>query len=149
MSMEQNIEIARTLLEGIGSAREPDEIAAPFASDLVFEIQGHDGVMPWVGRKTGREAMADFIRGLRDLTEPLSFDVEDILASDYRSYRRIASDPDKGDGQDHRRAVRAGPDRGGWRGDAVPDAGGQLRSVPGGALTDRPATRHGVLSPGL
>ena len=85
MSMEQNIRIAQTLLEGIGSGREPDEIAAPFASDLVFEIQGHDGVMPWVGRKTGREAMADFICGLRDLTEPLSFDVEDILASDHRA----------------------------------------------------------------
>ena len=85
MSMDRNIEIARTLLEGIGSGREPDEIAAPFARDLIFEVQGDDGVLPWIGRKTGREAMADFIRELRTLTEPLSFDVEDILASDHRA----------------------------------------------------------------
>ena len=85
MSKEQNIEIARTLLEGIGAGRDPAEIAAPFADDLVFEIQGDVGVMPWIGRKTGREAMASFIRDLRNLTEPLAFDVEDILASESRA----------------------------------------------------------------
>ena len=85
MSKEQNVEIARTLLEGIGTGRDPAEIAAPFADDLVFEIQGDDGVMPWIGRKTGREAMANFIQDLRRLTEPLAFDVEDILASESRA----------------------------------------------------------------
>lgn len=50
----------------------------------MFEIQGDDGVLPWIGRKTGRQAVADFIRGMRALTEPVAFDVEDILASDSR-----------------------------------------------------------------
>jgi ketosteroid isomerase-like protein len=85
MSAQQNIQIAQGLLEGISSGRDPAEIAAPFASDLAFEIQGDDGVMPWIGRKTGRGAMADFMRDLRAMTEPLAFDVEDVLASENRA----------------------------------------------------------------
>lgn len=84
MSQQRNIAIARTLLAGIGEGRDPVEIAAPFAADVVFEIQGDDGVLPWVGRRTGREAVRDFIAGVRALTEPVTFDVEDILASDAR-----------------------------------------------------------------
>ena len=85
MSRERNIKIANTLLQGIGSGVHPDEIAAPFAEDLMFEIQGDDGVLPWVGRRTGRQAMADFMRDQRALTEPLAFDVEDVLASEKRA----------------------------------------------------------------
>ncbi len=84
MSQQRNIAIARALLAGIGEGRDPAEIAAPFAVDLVFEIQGDDGVLPWIGRKTGREAVRDFVAGIRALTEPVTFDVEDILASDAR-----------------------------------------------------------------
>ena len=76
--MEQNIEIARALLDGIAGGRDPAQIAAGFAENLSFEIQGDDGVLPWIGRKVGRQAMADF---MRDLTEPLAFEVEDILAA--------------------------------------------------------------------
>lgn len=85
MSRQQNIGIARAFLDGIKVGLEPAEIAAPFAENLIFEIQGDDGVMPWVGRKVGRQAMALFVRDLRDLTEPLAFDVEDILASESRA----------------------------------------------------------------
>src|SRR5271169_5170378 len=85
MSQQHNIAIARKLLEAIGSSREPGEIAALFDADLVFEIQGDDGVLPWIGRKTGRQAVADFIRDIRALTEPVCFEVEDILASESRA----------------------------------------------------------------
>ena len=85
MSRERNIEIATTLLQGIGSGRDPGEIARSFAEDLAFEIQGDDGVLPWVGRKTGRQAVADFVRDQRALIEPLAFEVEDVLASDTRA----------------------------------------------------------------
>jgi uncharacterized protein len=85
MAHLQNIAIARKLLDGIGSGQDPAEIAALFDADLVFEIQGDDGVLPWIGRKTGRRAVADFIRDIRALTEPLTFDVEDILTSDSRA----------------------------------------------------------------
>jgi ketosteroid isomerase-like protein len=85
MSQLQNIAVAQTLLEGLGSGRHPDVIAAHFADDLVFEIQGDDGVLPWIGRKHGRAAIADFVREIRILTEPVSFDVEDILGSENRA----------------------------------------------------------------
>ena len=85
MSHQQNIAIARKLLEGIRSGRDPAEIATLFDADVIFEIQGDDGVLPWIGRKTGRRAIADFIRDIRTLTEPVAFDVEDILTSDSRA----------------------------------------------------------------
>jgi ketosteroid isomerase-like protein len=85
MSHQQNIAIAQKLLAGIGGGQDPGEIAALFDADLVFEIQGDDGVLPWIGRKTGRQAIADFVRDIRMLTDPVTFDVEDILASDSRA----------------------------------------------------------------
>ncbi len=85
MSIENNITIAKTLLEGIGGGHNPDEIAKPFAEDLVFEIQGDDGAMPWIGRKTGRKAMVDFLSDQRAMTESVAFDVEDVLASENRA----------------------------------------------------------------
>jgi ketosteroid isomerase-like protein len=85
MSRQQNIAIARKLLEGIRAGQDPAEISTLFDADLVFEIQGDHGVLPWIGRKTGRQAIADFIRDIRTLTEPVTFDVEDILASDSRA----------------------------------------------------------------
>jgi ketosteroid isomerase-like protein len=85
MTYQQNIAIAQKLLEGIGGGQDPAEIARLFAPNLVFEIQGDDGVLPWIGRRTGRQAIADFVRDIRALTEPVTFDVEDILASDSRA----------------------------------------------------------------
>jgi uncharacterized protein len=78
---QQNIEIARKFLEGIGSGRDPTEIAALFDADLVFEIQGDDGVPPLIGRKTGRQAIVGFILDIRALTAPIAFEVDDILSN--------------------------------------------------------------------
>jgi uncharacterized protein len=85
MNHQHNIAIAQKLLEGIGSDRSPSEIAALFDAEVVFEIQGDDGVLPWIGRKTGRRAIINFIRDIRTLTEPIIFEVDDILASNSRS----------------------------------------------------------------
>jgi len=56
-----------------------------FAEDLRFEIQGDDGVLPWIGHKNGRQAAADFFREIRALTEPVKFEVEDILGGPNRA----------------------------------------------------------------
>ena len=85
MRHQQNVAIAQKLLEGIGRGKDPAEIAALFDANLEFEIQGDDGALPWIGHKIGRQAVADFIRDIRALTEPVTFDVEDILASDNRA----------------------------------------------------------------
>jgi ketosteroid isomerase-like protein len=85
MSQDRNIAIAQQLLAGIGEGRPPETLAAMFAEDLRFEIQGDDGVLPWIGHKTGRQAAADFFRDIRALTEPVTFEVEDILGSPNRA----------------------------------------------------------------
>jgi ketosteroid isomerase-like protein len=81
MSQVNNIIMAQQLLSGIGEGKSPDTLATMFAEDLRFEIQGDDGVLPWIGRKTGRQAVANFFRDIRLLTEPVKFEVEDILGS--------------------------------------------------------------------
>ena len=85
MSQDKNISIAQQLLAGIGEGRTPETLAAMFAEHLRFEIQGDDGVLPWIGHKTGRQAAADFFREIRVLTEPVKFEVEDILGSTDRA----------------------------------------------------------------
>ncbi len=85
MSQESNIGLARELLAGIAEGRDPDALAGMFAADLRFEIQGDDGVLPWIGHQTGREAAAAFFRELWRLTEPVRFQVEDILGSPDRA----------------------------------------------------------------
>ena len=85
MSQDKNIGIAQQLLAGINEGRPPETLAAMFAEDLCFEIQGDDGVLPWIGHKTGRQAAADFLREIRVLTEPVKFEVEDILGSLHRA----------------------------------------------------------------
>ena len=85
MSQEQNSRIARQLLAGIGEGADPDDIAALFSVDVQFEIAGDVGALPWIGRRTGRSAVSDFIRDTRRLIEQRRFDVQDILASDDRA----------------------------------------------------------------
>ena len=85
MSQKQNSDIAQKLLAGIAEGADPDTIAALFSGDVEFEIPGDDGVLPWIGRKTGRSAVADFIRGTRSLTEQVKFDIQDVLASEDRA----------------------------------------------------------------
>jgi ketosteroid isomerase-like protein len=74
--------IAQQLLARIEA--DPDEIAALFSLDVQFEIAGDIGALPWIGRRTGRSAVSDFIRETRRLIEQIRFDVQDILASDDR-----------------------------------------------------------------
>jgi uncharacterized protein len=85
MSRELNIGIAQQLLAGLGEGKEPGVIAVLFAENVVFEIPGDSDALPWIGRRMGRDAVADFIRDLRRLTEPVKFHVQDILASDARA----------------------------------------------------------------
>ncbi|MBA4806914.1 nuclear transport factor 2 family protein [Brevundimonas sp.] len=85
MSVQHNLSTVQTFLEGLGGGHPPEALATVFAPDLSLEIPGQSGAFPWVGRGAGREAMIAFIRDLRDLTEPLAFDVEDILANEGRA----------------------------------------------------------------
>jgi uncharacterized protein len=91
MSQAKNIAIAQQLLAGIAEGKTPDALAAMFSEKLRFEIQGDDGVLPWIGYKTGRQAAADFFRDIRMLTEPVKFEIEDILGSANRARSSVIS----------------------------------------------------------
>lgn len=85
MTQPNSILLAQRFLAAIGDGASADTIAAMFSDDAAFEIPGDNGVLPWIGRRTGRPAVVDFITALRTLTEPLTFDVTDILANDARA----------------------------------------------------------------
>ena len=61
---------------------EPDEIAGVFSTDVQFEVPGDVGALAWIGRRTGRGAVSEFIQGTRLLLERVRLDVEGILAND-------------------------------------------------------------------
>ncbi len=85
MSRTTNLQIAEQFLKLMAEQAAPEKIADLFSQDLVFEIPGDDGVLPWIGRKTGRHAIVNFVTGLRTPTEPQKMDVYDVLASDSRA----------------------------------------------------------------
>ena len=85
MTQDQNRRLAQQLLAGRGDGADADEIAELFSADVLFEIQGDVGALPWIGRRTGRGAVADFVRGTRSLVKQHRFEVQDILASDDRA----------------------------------------------------------------
>ena len=85
MSQQENMRIAQELLAGMGERRDSAVIADGFSEDVLFEIQGDEGAFPWIGRNRGRSAVAEFLRGVRTKTEPVRFDITEILASDARA----------------------------------------------------------------
>jgi ketosteroid isomerase-like protein len=48
-------------------------------------IGGDPGVLPWVGQKSGRSAIIDFVNDLRAMLKRISFEVHDILSGDDRA----------------------------------------------------------------
>jgi uncharacterized protein len=85
MSQDQTRRIAQQLLDAMGEGAPPEQIASLFSMDVQFEIAGEEGLLPWLGRRTGRTAISDFIRDTRSMIERVRFDVHEILASEYRA----------------------------------------------------------------
>jgi ketosteroid isomerase-like protein len=77
--------LAREFLKRLGGGAEPAEVAALFSENLEWEIAGDDGALPWIGRKSGRRAVADFVSEAAAHLERLRFDVKDILTSETRA----------------------------------------------------------------
>jgi uncharacterized protein len=82
MSQNDNLHLAQEFLGRMGSGAEPIEIAKLFSETLQWEIAGDIGALPWIGRKSGRDAVIDFVRDSRALVERVRFEVHDILTSD-------------------------------------------------------------------
>ncbi|MDB6012247.1 MAG: ketosteroid isomerase [Gammaproteobacteria bacterium] len=85
MNSTTNLQVAKAFLAKIGSGASPDEVATLFSADLDWSIPGDAGVLPWVGHKSGRQAVADFVRDSASMVERISFEVHDVLANDERA----------------------------------------------------------------
>jgi len=69
----------------MASGAEPTEIAKLFSEELDWEIAGDTGVLPWIGKKKGRVAIADFVRDSRAMVERIKFEVHEVLAGSSRA----------------------------------------------------------------
>jgi len=85
MNPSSPLHVAHTFLRLMSSGASPDEIAQLFSPDLDWHIAGDEGVLPWIGHKAGRSAVADFVRDSRVLLERIKFEVQAILADDDRA----------------------------------------------------------------
>jgi ketosteroid isomerase-like protein len=85
MNQNDTLRLAQEFLRLMGSDAAPAEIAKLFSETLEWDIAGDTGVLPWIGHKSGRGAITDFIRDSRAMVERISFEVHDILASDKRA----------------------------------------------------------------
>ena len=85
--MNQNdiLRFAQEFLHRMGSDAEPAEIEKLFSNALQWDIAGDTGVLPWIGHKSDRGAITDFVRDSRAMLERISFEVHDILSSDKRA----------------------------------------------------------------
>ncbi len=85
MSQNDTLHLAQEFLRRMGSRAEPAEIAKLFSEHMEWEIAGDTGVLPWIGKKSGRAAITDFVNDSRAMIERLSFEVHDIVAGDNRA----------------------------------------------------------------
>ena len=85
MSQNDTLRLAQEFLGRMGSDAEPTEIAKLFSETLEWDIAGDTGALPWIGHKSGRAAITDFVRDSRAMIDRITFEVHDILASDKRA----------------------------------------------------------------
>jgi ketosteroid isomerase-like protein len=85
MNDNDTLHLTQEFLRLMGSGAEACEIGRLFSENLEWKIAGDTGALPWIGEKSGRAALVDFINGLRSLTEPIAFDVRDVLIKDKRA----------------------------------------------------------------
>src|SRR5258708_5147967 len=85
MSQNNSLHLAEEFLRRMGSGAEPVEIARLFSENLESIIAGDTGVLPWIGQKSARAAVTDFVNDSRAMIERLSFEVHDILAGNDRA----------------------------------------------------------------
>jgi hypothetical protein len=85
VGQQENIGVAGEFLARLGGGASPEEVAKLFSPDADWEIPGDIGALPWIGRKKGREAVADFVRDSRGLIERLRFEVQGMFADDHRA----------------------------------------------------------------
>lgn len=81
---------ARAALEryiaAMRSEATPEAVASLFTEDADWDIPGAVDRVPWIGRRSGRAGVADFVRALWDGIEPIRFDISSIVAEGDRAF---------------------------------------------------------------
>jgi ketosteroid isomerase-like protein len=85
MNQNGTLRLAKEFLRRMGGDAEPAEVAKLFSETLEWDIAGDTDILPWIGHKSGKVAITDFVRDSRAMLERISFEVHDILASDKRA----------------------------------------------------------------
>ena len=68
------------LFEKLHAGAAPEAIASLFGEDVDWHIPGDVDLVPWIGRRQGRDGVAAFLRDLRQRVEPLRFEIRSIVA---------------------------------------------------------------------
>lgn len=81
---------ARAALEryiaAMRSEATPEAVASLFTEDADWDIPGAVDRVPWIGRRSGRAGVADFVRALREGIEPIRFDISSIVSEGDRAF---------------------------------------------------------------
>jgi ketosteroid isomerase-like protein len=85
MSQSDTLHLAQEFLGRMGSGADAAEIAKLFSENVQWETAGDPGVLPWIGEKSGRSAITDFVNDSRAMIERISFEVHDILSGNDRA----------------------------------------------------------------
>jgi len=67
------------LFEKLQAGTAPESIATLFSEDVDWLIPGDVDLVPWIGRRQGRQGVAAFFRDLRQRVEPLRFEIRSIV----------------------------------------------------------------------
>lgn len=81
MSAQNNLMLAKNFLDNLGAGASASTIAGLCSADLEWNIPGDTGVLPWVGKKQGRDAIFDFIRDTQTMIQRESLEIHDVLGN--------------------------------------------------------------------
>jgi uncharacterized protein len=70
------LRLAKEFLHLMGSGADATEIARLFSEQVEWEIAGDTGVLPWIGKRSGRAAITDFVGESRAVRARIRFDVQ-------------------------------------------------------------------------
>jgi len=85
MSQSAPIDLAQEFLRRLQTGAAPAEVAELFSQNAQWEIAGDVGVLPWIGKKSGKKAVVDFLNDTGLMIERLGLNVQDILVSQNRA----------------------------------------------------------------
>jgi ketosteroid isomerase-like protein len=76
---ENTKKVVAQFLERVGAGADPTAIASLFSEEIDWLVPGDERI-PWIGRKLGRNGVADFVRDLGRLTTPMRVTVRTLVS---------------------------------------------------------------------